>query len=101
VVHSHLRLIAYLLMKLPNTRLLCAGSWHGRLKLSSENRLESKAPIILEGDFPLPALAPKTSFCGYPGDGQVCAIVIDEDDEAQLLRNFEERESISQPKRPE
>ena len=64
-----------------------------------KNHLESKAPVILEGDFILPALAAQTSFCGYPGDGQVRAIIIHEDDEAQLLRNFEERESTSQPLR--
>jgi hypothetical protein len=64
-----------------------------------KNHLESKAPVILEGDFILPALAAQTSFCGYPGDGQVREIIIDEDDEVQLLRNFEEHESISQPKR--
>jgi len=64
-----------------------------------KNHLESKAPVILEGDFILPVLAAQTSFCGYPGDGQVRVIIIDEDDEAQLLRNFEERESTSQPMR--
>jgi len=64
-----------------------------------KNHLESKAPVILEGDFILPALAAQTSFCGYPGDGHVRAIIIDEDDEAQLLRNFEGRESTSQPLR--
>jgi 2-phosphoglycerate kinase len=64
-----------------------------------KNHLESKSPVILEGDFILPALAAQASFCGYPGDGQVRAIIIDEDDEAQLLRNFEERESTSQPLR--
>jgi hypothetical protein len=41
----------------------------------------------------------KTSFCGYPGDGRVRAIIIDEDDEEQLLRNFVERESRLQPLR--
>src|SRR5262249_25968909 len=61
--------------------------------------LESKAPVILEGDFILPTLATQTSFCGYPGDGQVRAIIIDEDNEAQLLRNFEGRDSTSQPLR--
>ena len=64
-----------------------------------KNHLESKAPVILEGDFILPALAAQTSFCGYPGDGQVRAIIVHEDDEAQLLRNFEEHESTSQPLR--
>jgi len=64
-----------------------------------KNHLESKSSVILEGDFILPALAAQTSFCGYPGDGQVRALIIDEVDEAQLLRNFEERESTSQPLR--
>src|SRR5262245_43052820 len=64
-----------------------------------KNHLESKVPVILEGDFILPSLAAQTSFCGYPGDGQVRAVIIDEDDEAQLVRNFEGRESILQPER--
>jgi 2-phosphoglycerate kinase len=61
------------------------------------NHLESRAPVVLEGDFILPALAAQKNFCGYPSNaGQVRAIVIDEDDDQQLLRNFAKRESAVQ-----
>jgi 2-phosphoglycerate kinase len=63
------------------------------------NHLESQVPVVIEGDFILPSLSAQTSFCGYPGDGRVRAIIIDEDDEEQLLRNFVERESKLQPLR--
>lgn len=63
------------------------------------NHLESQAPVILEGDFILPALAAQSSFCGYPNANRVRAIIIDEDDEQQLLRNFADRESSLQPER--
>jgi 2-phosphoglycerate kinase len=60
------------------------------------NHLKSHAPVVLEGDFVLPALVAQTSFCGYPSNAQVKAIVIEEDDEQQLLSNFAERESAVQ-----
>jgi 2-phosphoglycerate kinase len=63
------------------------------------NHLESQAPVVIEGDYVLPRLAAQTSFCGYPGDGRVRAIIIDEDDEDQLLQNFLARESKLQPLR--
>jgi 2-phosphoglycerate kinase len=56
------------------------------------NHRESQAPVVIEGDYVLPRLVAQTSFCGYPGDGRVRAIIVDEDDEEQLLRNFVERE---------
>ena len=63
------------------------------------NHLESQMPVIFEGDFILPALAAQTSFCGVPNDERVRAVVIDEDDEQQLIRNFLQRESALQPER--
>jgi 2-phosphoglycerate kinase len=63
------------------------------------NHLESRAPVVLEGDFISPALAAQKSFCGNPNDGQVRTVIIDEDDEGRLLKNFEARESALQPKR--
>jgi len=63
------------------------------------NHLESRAPVILDGDFILPALAAQTSFRGYPSDAQVRSVIIDEDNEQQLLKNFGERESAMQPLR--
>ena len=63
------------------------------------NHLESQAPVVIEGDFILPRLAGQTSFCGYPSDSRVRAIIIEEDDEEQLLQNFLARESKLQPRR--
>ncbi len=63
------------------------------------NRLESNVPVVLEGDFILPALATKAMFEGQANAGRVRAVVIDEPDEDQFLRNYQARESASQPNR--
>jgi 2-phosphoglycerate kinase len=63
------------------------------------NHLESQAPVVIEGDFIFPSLSAQTSFCGYPSDSRVRAIIIEEDDEEQLLHNFLARESKLQPRR--
>jgi 2-phosphoglycerate kinase len=63
------------------------------------NHLESRTPVILDGDFILPALAAQPNFYGHPNDEQVRAILIYEDNEQQLLENFAERESSLQPSR--
>jgi 2-phosphoglycerate kinase len=60
------------------------------------NHLQSQAPVVLEGDYILPALAAQTSFCGYASAEQVRAVIIDEDDEDQLFKNFMARESEHQ-----
>ena len=61
------------------------------------NHLESQTPVILEGDFIHPALAAQTSFAGFPNEGRVRAIFLDEPDEQQLVANFLRRESEADP----
>ena len=56
------------------------------------NHLESCAPVVLEGDFILPALAAQPAFAGIPNGGQVRAVFLYEPDEAQLVSNFLQRE---------
>jgi 2-phosphoglycerate kinase len=56
------------------------------------NHLESKTPIVLEGDFIHPALAAQKTFSGIPNEGQVRAIFLHEEDEQQLLMNVARRE---------
>lgn len=53
-----------------------------------ENHIESRQPIVLEGDFILPALAVQ-----YPE--QVCGVFIYESDESQILANYLRREPES------
>ena len=63
------------------------------------NHLESRVPVVLEGDFIHPALCSQQSFCGQRNNRQVRMLIIDEDDEEQLLSNFAQREASLQPQR--
>ena len=63
------------------------------------NHLEGGAPVVLEGDFLLPALAVQPTYGDTAADGQVRAIFLYEEDEAQLCRNFVDREGEEQPER--
>jgi 2-phosphoglycerate kinase len=56
------------------------------------DHLETREPIVLEGDFVTPVLASQTSFSGEPNDGRVRSVFLYEPDEAQILHNFSERE---------
>ncbi|ACZ86319.1 hypothetical protein [Streptosporangium roseum] len=56
------------------------------------NHLETDTPVIIEGDYLLPAFAVRDSFAGVPAGGQVAAVVLQETDEAQLLENYRRRE---------
>jgi 2-phosphoglycerate kinase len=61
------------------------------------NHLEAQTPVLLEGDFILPALAAQTSFAGITHQGRVQAIFLYEDEEAQLVDNFLQREPEQGP----
>src|SRR2546423_141621 len=61
------------------------------------NHLESKTPVVLEGDFIHPALAAQTTFAGMPNGGQVRALFLYEEDEGQLVENFLQREPEQGP----
>lgn len=63
------------------------------------NHIKDGPSIVLEGDFILPSLATLPEYAGVPADDMVRAIVIGEDDEAQINRNFLEREGEPQPVR--
>ncbi len=69
------------------------------LELVIANHLESRTPIVLEGDFLLPALAVQTSYHGIAANGAVRAVFLYEEDEAQLARNYWAREGEEQPQR--
>jgi hypothetical protein len=61
------------------------------------NHPEGGAPVVPEGDFLLPALAVQPTYGDTAADGQVRAIFLYEEDEAQFCRNFVEGEE--QPER--
>ncbi len=56
------------------------------------NHLETNTPVVLEGDFVLPALAAQATFAGARNDDQVRAIFLYEADERQIVENFLRRE---------
>ncbi|MBI1279606.1 MAG: hypothetical protein GC179_15875 [Anaerolineaceae bacterium] len=56
------------------------------------NHLESRTPIVLEGDFILPMLATREAYGDEPNNGRVKAIFLMEPDVIQLQRNFLQRE---------
>src|SRR6266571_4324069 len=59
------------------------------------DHLETKVPIVLEGDFIAPMLAAQPSFGGQPNADRVRAVFLYEPDEAQILDNFSQREPDS------
>ena len=68
------------------------------LELVVANHLESRTPIVLEGDFILPALAVRPAYADVPAEGRVRAIFLYEE-EAQILHNYQAREGQHQPGR--
>jgi hypothetical protein len=60
------------------------------------NHLETNTPVVLEGDFILPALATLPEYEGIPANGRVKTLFIYEDDKAQIARNFGTREGAGQ-----
>ena len=56
------------------------------------DHLKTRVRIVLEGDFIAPALAAQASFGGASNGGRVRAVFLYEPDEAQILRNFSDRE---------
>lgn len=62
------------------------------------NHLDGGAPILLEGDFLLPALAVQEAYLDIPAAGRVRGLILC-DDEAQIARNYLAREGEPQPDR--
>ena len=69
----------------------------GALELVIANHLGG-TPLVLEGDFLLPALAGRPAYDGVPAAGRVRALFLHEDEE-QLGRNYLAREGRPQPGR--
>lgn len=63
------------------------------------NHLESHTPLVLDGDFILPALAVQPNYGEMAAHGQVQAIFVYEADEAQIGANYRVREGQDQPGR--
>jgi 2-phosphoglycerate kinase len=60
------------------------------------NHLIEGTPLVLEGDFLLPALAAQTAFDGVPANGRVRAVFVTEE-ETQIAANYRARENKDQP----
>jgi 2-phosphoglycerate kinase len=56
------------------------------------NHLEGSVPLVLEGDYLLPAFASQKEFNGFPNEGRVRSIFLHEEDEEQFVRNYLLRE---------
>jgi 2-phosphoglycerate kinase len=59
------------------------------------NHLEASTPVLLEGDFILPALAAQASFLGQANGGRVRGVFLHEPDEQQIAANYLSREPAS------
>jgi 2-phosphoglycerate kinase len=69
------------------------------LALVVGNHIETRMPVILEGDFILPSLALRDTYGEQASDGQVRALFLYEPDEAQIAWNYRERDGEDQPRR--
>jgi 2-phosphoglycerate kinase len=56
------------------------------------NHLETEIPLVLEGDYLLPALAAQATFHGIPNEGRVRGLFLHEEDEEQFVLNYLRRE---------
>jgi 2-phosphoglycerate kinase len=61
------------------------------------NHLEEGTPVIMEGDFIHPALVAQASFGEQPNGGRVRGVFLYEENAAQIVRNFSEREPETGP----
>jgi 2-phosphoglycerate kinase len=76
-----------------------AAALEDALALVIGNHIETRTPIILEGDFLLPSLATRSRYGEEEADGQVRAVFLYEEDGAQIARNYLAREGQEQPQR--
>lgn len=60
------------------------------------NHLDTDMPVIIEGDHLTPELAARTQFCGFTAGRRVRAVMIAEQDEDQIVANFQAREGAEQ-----
>ncbi len=76
-----------------------AGRMAQAIELVVANHLENRAPVLLEGDFIMPALAAQSRFGDFDAAGQVRALFLYEEDEEQIRRNYLARDGEDQPGR--
>jgi 2-phosphoglycerate kinase len=69
------------------------------LEVVIAHHLTDGLSLVLEGDFILPELAARPEFAGVRGRGHVRAVFLYEDDEQQILRNYQAREGGMQTRR--
>ena len=69
------------------------------LSLVVANHIESRAPVVLEGDFILPSLAVQPRYGDVDAGGQVRAVFLVERSEEQLGQNYLAREGHVQSER--
>jgi 2-phosphoglycerate kinase len=74
-----------------------AAALAGALELVIANHLGG-SPVVLEGDFLLPALAVRPAYDGVPAEGRVRGLFLHENEE-QIGRNYLAREGRPQPGR--
>lgn len=75
---------------------VCTEIFSPALEAVIANHLETATPVVLEGDFILPVLATLARYEQITANGQVKALFIYEEDEAQIARNFGLREGTEQ-----
>lgn len=56
------------------------------------NHLEGNVPLVLEGDYILPAFAAQAAFGGFANQGRVVGLFLHEEDEEQIVSNYLLRE---------
>lgn len=69
------------------------------LALVVGNHIQTRMPVVLEGDFILPSLAVRARYGEEPSDGQVRAVFLYEEDEEQIAQNYLQRDGYEQPQR--
>jgi 2-phosphoglycerate kinase len=65
---------------------------HPAMEAVIANHLETQKPMVLEGDFLLPAMATQESYGDEVNNGRVRGVFLYEDDVEQLVKNFSLRE---------
>jgi 2-phosphoglycerate kinase len=63
------------------------------------DHLETRTPVVFEGDFLLPELATMAAYGDEPNDGRVRGLFVSEADEAQIAANYRAREGDAQSTR--
>lgn len=76
-----------------------ASALEDALALVIGNHIETRMPIVLEGDFILPSLGVRRRYGDQEANGQIRAIFLYEQDERQMTHNFRQRYGHDQSQR--